>query len=179
MRPLHRSPSGTTRFRSKGSRKTVGYLGFRFHDGHESPACRAGQPIPAHSRKSFPERPPARGRSRRAVWARRPDRRSSGLLVVLFEFASGGTFLSFENMRGILGLMPEMGLVAIGVSILKIAGRVRPFRRRGVRARSDGNGGLDGRRLPVRSGGATGPLGRRGFGFLNGFITLASASPPS
>ncbi len=40
---------------------------------------------------------------------------------MLFEFASGGTFLSFENMRGVLGLMPEMGLVAIGVSILMIA----------------------------------------------------------
>jgi len=44
------------------------------------------------------------------------------LLIVLFEIASGGTFLSYENVRGILGLLPEVGLVAIGVTILMIAG---------------------------------------------------------
>ena len=44
------------------------------------------------------------------------------LLVVLFEFTSNGAFLSYENMRGVLGLLPEMGLVAMGVTILMIAG---------------------------------------------------------
>ncbi len=44
------------------------------------------------------------------------------LLIVLFEIASGGSFLSYENVRGILGLLPEVGLVAIGVTILMIAG---------------------------------------------------------
>jgi simple sugar transport system permease protein len=44
------------------------------------------------------------------------------LLVVLFESTSNGFFLSYENMRGILGLLPEMGLVAMGVTVLMIAG---------------------------------------------------------
>ena len=43
-------------------------------------------------------------------------------LTILFEFTSKGVFLSYENMRGVLGLLPEMGLVAIGVTILMIAG---------------------------------------------------------
>jgi simple sugar transport system permease protein len=44
------------------------------------------------------------------------------LLVVLFEFTSNGFFLSYENLRGVLGLLPEMALVAMGVTILMIAG---------------------------------------------------------
>ncbi|HZZ62202.1 MAG TPA: ABC transporter permease [Roseiarcus sp.] len=44
------------------------------------------------------------------------------LLVVLFQFTSNGFFLSYENMRGVLGLLPEMGLVAMGVTVLMIAG---------------------------------------------------------
>ena len=43
-------------------------------------------------------------------------------LTIVFEFTSKGAFLSYENMRGVLGLLPEMGLVAIGVTILMIAG---------------------------------------------------------
>jgi simple sugar transport system permease protein len=43
-------------------------------------------------------------------------------LVVLFEFTSDEYFLSYENMRGVLGLLPEMGLVAMGVTVLMIAG---------------------------------------------------------
>src|SRR5260370_7424828 len=44
------------------------------------------------------------------------------LLVVLLEMTSNGVFLSYENIRGVLGLLPEMGLVAMGVTILMIAG---------------------------------------------------------
>ena len=44
------------------------------------------------------------------------------LLTVAFEATSSGVFLSYENMRGVLGLLPEMGLVAIGVTLLMIAG---------------------------------------------------------
>ncbi len=43
-------------------------------------------------------------------------------LTIVFEFTSKGVFLSYENMRGVLGLLPEMGLVAMGVTILMIAG---------------------------------------------------------
>ena len=44
------------------------------------------------------------------------------LLSIVFEFRSNGVFLSPENLRGVLGLLPEMGLVAIGVTILMICG---------------------------------------------------------
>ena len=63
------------------------------------------------------------------------------LLIVLFEIASGGTFLSYENVRGILGLLPEVGLVAIGVTILMICWRIRSIRRFRFCACADGHGG--------------------------------------
>jgi simple sugar transport system permease protein len=44
------------------------------------------------------------------------------LLTALFEARSGGAFLSPDNLRGILGLLPEVGLVSIGVTILMICG---------------------------------------------------------
>lgn len=44
------------------------------------------------------------------------------LLAALFQFRSEGVFLSASNVQGVLGLLPEMGLVAIGVTILMICG---------------------------------------------------------
>ena len=44
------------------------------------------------------------------------------LLAALFEGRSAGAFLSGDNLRGILGLLPEVGLVSIGVTILMICG---------------------------------------------------------
>ena len=44
------------------------------------------------------------------------------LLAALFEARSDGAFLSGDNLRGILGLLPEVGLVSIGVTILMICG---------------------------------------------------------
>lgn len=44
------------------------------------------------------------------------------VLIVLFQIKSNGVLLSFENIRGIMGLLPEMALVAIGVTILMICG---------------------------------------------------------
>lgn len=43
-------------------------------------------------------------------------------LVIFFQIMSNGVFLSPANLRGILGLMPEMALVAIGVTLLMICG---------------------------------------------------------
>lgn len=43
-------------------------------------------------------------------------------LTIVFQFRSNGVFLDIENLRGILGLLPEMGLVAIGVTLLMICG---------------------------------------------------------
>ncbi|HVW57768.1 MAG TPA: ABC transporter permease [Rhizobiaceae bacterium] len=44
------------------------------------------------------------------------------VLVIIFQVKSGGVFLSLQNLQGILGLLPETGLVAIGVTILMICG---------------------------------------------------------
>ena len=44
------------------------------------------------------------------------------ILVIIFQIKSNGVLLSFENIRGIMGLLPEMALVAIGVTILMICG---------------------------------------------------------
>lgn len=44
------------------------------------------------------------------------------VLVIVFQASSKGIFLSPENLRGVLGLLPEMGLVAVGVTILMICG---------------------------------------------------------
>ncbi len=44
------------------------------------------------------------------------------LLVILFELRSGGIFLSGQNLRGMLGLLPEVALVAVGVGLLMICG---------------------------------------------------------
>jgi simple sugar transport system permease protein len=41
---------------------------------------------------------------------------------LVFEIRSNGVFLSAENLRGILGLLPEVGLVSIGVAVLMICG---------------------------------------------------------
>lgn len=43
-------------------------------------------------------------------------------LIVAFQWRSNGVFLSAENFRGVLGILPEAGLVAIGVTLLMICG---------------------------------------------------------
>lgn len=44
------------------------------------------------------------------------------LLILLFQFRSDGVFLSVNNIRGVLGLLPETALVAVGVTLLMISG---------------------------------------------------------
>jgi simple sugar transport system permease protein len=59
------------------------------------------------------------------IYMEKPELAGVVLLVVLaavFQARSNGVFLSAENLRGVLGLLPEMGLVAIGVTILMICG---------------------------------------------------------
>ena len=43
-------------------------------------------------------------------------------LVVVFEIRSDGVFLNANNLRGLFGILPEIGLMAIGVTILMICG---------------------------------------------------------
>ena len=44
------------------------------------------------------------------------------LLVLFFQVRSGGVFLGYDNLRGMLGLLPEVALVAVGVTLLMICG---------------------------------------------------------
>jgi simple sugar transport system permease protein len=44
------------------------------------------------------------------------------LLVLFFQIKSDSIFLTYDNLRGMLGFLPEVGLVAIGVTLLMICG---------------------------------------------------------
>jgi simple sugar transport system permease protein len=44
------------------------------------------------------------------------------LLVIFFQVRSDMVFLSYDNLRGMLGYLPEVGLVAVGVTLLMICG---------------------------------------------------------
>ena len=44
------------------------------------------------------------------------------LLVIVFQVRSDNVFLSANNIRGILGILPETALVAVGVTLLMICG---------------------------------------------------------
>jgi simple sugar transport system permease protein len=44
------------------------------------------------------------------------------LLVIVFQIRSDSVFLSANNIRGILGILPETALVAVGVTLLMICG---------------------------------------------------------
>ena len=44
------------------------------------------------------------------------------ILTVIFQARSGGVFLNTVNLQGILGLLPEVALVAMGVTLLMICG---------------------------------------------------------
>lgn len=72
------------------------------------------------------ERRPGRDRGRLLkTYLERPELAGLALLVLLvafFQFRSDGVFLSFDNLRGVLGILPEVAPVAVGVTILMIAG---------------------------------------------------------
>jgi simple sugar transport system permease protein len=98
-------------------------------------------------------------------------------LTIVFEFTSSRVFLSYENARGVLGLLPEMGLVAMGVTILMIAGEfdisvgsvfaLAPM----VMAQSLVAG------ISFFPAVLLGLAAAASIGFINGFITLRFAIP--
>src|SRR6218665_1500344 len=45
-----------------------------------------------------------------------------GLLALLLQATSGGVFLTPGNLGGVMGVVPEIGLVAVGAAVLMIAG---------------------------------------------------------
>src|SRR5580700_11775655 len=59
------------------------------------------------------------------IYLEKPELAGILLLVVLtafFEVRSNGIFLSYQNVRGVLGLLPEVGAVTIGFAMLMICG---------------------------------------------------------
>ncbi len=59
------------------------------------------------------------------IYMERPELAGLALLIVLtvfFQVKSGGIFLNPTNLQGMLGILPEMTLVALGVTILMICG---------------------------------------------------------
>ena len=59
------------------------------------------------------------------IYLEKPELAGVALLIILaivFDSRSSGAFLSADNLRGMLGLLPEVGLVSIGVTILMICG---------------------------------------------------------
>ena len=127
--------------------------------------------------------PRGRGTVRRLfrIYLEKPELAGVVLLVVLAafsEFRSHGVFLSPDNLRGVLGLLPEVGLVAIGVTILMICGEfdlsvgsvfaLMPMSRR---AHAERRRALR-RRRPARARHL-----RALIGFVNGFVTIRFAIP--
>jgi simple sugar transport system permease protein len=99
------------------------------------------------------------------------------LLTVVFEIRSDGVFLSAENLRGMLGLLPEVGLVAIGVTVLMICGEfdlsvgsMFAFMPVSVALMTD-------RGIPFVPAMLLGLAIAATVGFANGFITLAFNIP--
>ena len=59
------------------------------------------------------------------IYLEKPELAGVLLLIVLmafFEVRSHGVFFSFQNIRGVLGLLPEVGAVTIGFAMLMICG---------------------------------------------------------
>ena len=59
------------------------------------------------------------------IYLEKPELAGVLLLLILtafFELRSNGVFLSYQNIRGMLGLLPEVGTVTIGFAILMICG---------------------------------------------------------
>ncbi len=59
------------------------------------------------------------------IYLDKPELTGAAFLVVLtlvFQFQSDGIFLNAQNLQGMLGLLPEMALVAVGVTLLMICG---------------------------------------------------------
>lgn len=73
-----------------------------------------------------PERPAGSGGKRLLkIYLEKPELAGIALLLILvglFQWRSDGVFLSAENFRGVLGILPEVALVATGVTLLMICG---------------------------------------------------------
>ena len=114
------------------------------------------------------------------IYLERPELAGLALLiflVIFFQIRSNGVFLNAANLQGMLGILPEMSLVALGVTILMICGEfdlsvgsvfaLMPM----VMAISLNHG------VPFVVAVFIGLLICALIGFINGFITLRFAIP--
>ena len=114
------------------------------------------------------------------IYLEKPELAGVALLILLtlvFEIRSNGVFLSTENLRGILGLLPEVGLVSIGVTVLMICGEFdlsvgSMFALMPVSVALMTNAGV-----PFVPGLLLGLVIAALVGFANGFITLTFNIP--
>jgi simple sugar transport system permease protein len=99
------------------------------------------------------------------------------VLIVVFQSTSNGIFLNAENIRGVLGILPEMGLVAIGVTILMICGEFdlsvgSVFALMPMSFALMFNAGV-----PFVAAVLLGLLVCAAIGFINGYVTIKFAIP--
>jgi simple sugar transport system permease protein len=99
------------------------------------------------------------------------------LLAALFDARSDGAFLSADNLRGILGLLPEVGLVSIGVTILMICGEFDLSVGSTFALTPMATSLLIIAGVPAFISVVLGLLIAAAIGFVNGFITLTFAIP--
>ncbi len=129
-------------------------------------------------------RPAARGggaaKNLFRIYMEKPELAGVALLIalaVLFEIRSGGAFLSADNLRGILGLLPEVGLVSIGVTILMIGGEFDLSVGSTFALTPMATSLLIIAGVPAFISVVLGLLIAAAIGFVNGFITLTFAIP--
>ena len=114
------------------------------------------------------------------IYMERPELAGLALLVLLtifFQLKSGGVFLNGTNLQGMLSILPEMTLVALGVTILMICGEFdlsvgSVFALTPMAIAIMLNGGIP---FPVAL--FLGLLLAAGIGFANGFITIRFSIP--
>jgi len=114
------------------------------------------------------------------IYLEKPELAGIALLVLLaavFEARSAGAFLSADNLRGILGLLPEVGLVSIGVTILMICGEFDLSVGSTFALTPMATSLLIIAGVPTLTAILLGLLLAAAIGFANGFITLTFAIP--
>ena len=114
------------------------------------------------------------------IYMERPELAGLALLVLLtifFQLKSGGVVLNSTNLQGMLSILPEMTLVALGVTILMICGEFdlsvgSVFALTPMAIAIMLNGGIP---FPVAL--FLGLLLAAAIGFANGFITIRFSIP--
>jgi simple sugar transport system permease protein len=114
------------------------------------------------------------------IYMERPELAGLALLVLLtffFQVKSGGVFLNATNLQGMLSILPEMTLVALGVTILMICGEFdlsvgSVFALTPMAIAIMLNGGIP---FPVAL--FLGLLLAAAVGFANGYITIRFSIP--